>query len=335
MSQKQSRNNSEKPVADKKRKPARNQDQRQDDKPKNRPARGQDQKHEARRDQKHEQRRDLKNEQRRDRKHEPRRDQKHGQKPDQLQEQNENQDYIIGKNPVIEALKSERDINKILIAEGSQSGQMQQVIGMAKEANVIVQFVPKKKIDHLADGNHQGVIAQVAAYEYAEIDDLFAAAEKKNEAPFFLLLDEIEDPHNLGSIMRTADASGAHGIIIPKRRAVGLTTTVAKLSTGAIEYIPVARVTNMAQTIDELKERGVWIAGTDASAKQDFRQIDGTLPLGLVIGSEGKGMGRLIRDKCDFLLSLPMVGHVTSLNASVAAALLMYEVHRKRHPLGE
>ncbi|WP_226647376.1 23S rRNA (guanosine(2251)-2'-O)-methyltransferase RlmB [Mesobacillus subterraneus] len=259
----------------------------------------------------------------------------HVQKPDQVQEQNENQDYIIGKNPVIEALKSERDINKILIAEGSQSGQMQQVIGMAKEANVIVQFVPKKKIDQLADGNHQGVIAQVAAYEYAEIDDLFALAEKKNEAPFFLLLDEIEDPHNLGSIMRTADASGAHGIIIPKRRAVGLTATVAKLSTGAIEYIPVARVTNMAQTIDELKERGVWIAGTDASAKQDFRQMDGTLPLGLVIGSEGKGMGRLIRDKCDFLLSLPMVGHVTSLNASVAAALLMYEVYRKRQPLGE
>ena len=324
---KQSRNSRPKSVEDNKRKPARNQAQRQDEKPKNRPAKGQDQKHEARQD--------RKNEVGRDRKHEPRRDQKYGQKSDQLREQNENQDYIIGKNPVIEALKSERDINKILIAEGSQSGQMQQVIGMAKEANVIVQFVPKKKIDQLADGNHQGVIAQVAAYEYAEIDDLFAAAEKKNEAPFFLLLDEIEDPHNLGSIMRTADASGAHGIIIPKRRAVGLTATVAKLSTGAIEYIPVARVTNMAQTIDELKERGVWIAGTDASAKQDFRQMDGTLPLGLVIGSEGKGMGRLIRDKCDFLLSLPMVGHVTSLNASVAAALLMYEVHRKRQPLGE
>jgi 23S rRNA (guanosine2251-2'-O)-methyltransferase len=324
---KQSRNSRPKSVDDNKRKPARNQAQRQDEKPKNRPAKGQDQKHEARQD--------RKNEARRDRRHEPRRDQKYGQKSEQLREQNENQDYIIGKNPVIEALKSERDINKILIAEGSQSGQMQQVIGMAKEANVIVQFVPKKKIDQLADGNHQGVIAQVAAYEYAEIDDLFALAKKKNEAPFFLLLDEIEDPHNLGSIMRTADASGAHGIIIPKRRAVGLTATVAKLSTGAIEYIPVARVTNMAQTIDELKERGVWIAGTDASAKQDFRQMDGTLPLGLVIGSEGKGMGRLIRDKCDFLLSLPMVGHVTSLNASVAAALLMYEVHRKRHPLGE
>lgn len=244
-----------------------------------------------------------------------------------------NQDFIIGKNPVIEALKSERDINKIFIAEGSQGGQMQQVIGLAKSAGVLVQFVPKKKIDQMAEGNHQGVIAQVAAYQYAEIDDLFAAAEKKNEAPFFVLLDEIEDPHNLGSIMRTADAVGAHGIIIPKRRAVGLTATVAKASTGAIEYIPVVRVTNMARTIDELKERGVWIAGTDAKGKQDYRQFDGTMPIGLVIGSEGKGMGRLIRDKCDFLIRLPMAGHVTSLNASVASALLMYEVYRKRHPL--
>ncbi|MCM3706639.1 MULTISPECIES: 23S rRNA (guanosine(2251)-2'-O)-methyltransferase RlmB [Cytobacillus] len=243
------------------------------------------------------------------------------------------QDFIIGKNPVIEALKSERDINKIFIAEGSQGGQMQQVIGLAKSAGVLVQFVPKKKIDGMAEGNHQGVIAQVAAYQYAEIDDLFAVAEKKNEAPFFLLLDEIEDPHNLGSIMRTADAVGAHGIIIPKRRAVGLTATVAKASTGAIEYIPVVRVTNMSRTIDELKERGVWIAGTDAKGKQDYRQMDGAMPLGLVIGSEGKGMGRLIRDKCDFLINLPMAGHVTSLNASVAAALLMYEVYRKRHPL--
>lgn len=244
-----------------------------------------------------------------------------------------NQDYIIGKNPVIEAIKSNRDINKILIAEGSQKGQMQQVIGLAKESNVLVQFVPKKKIDQLVDGNHQGVIAQVAAYQYAELDDLFRTAEEKNETPFFILLDEIEDPHNLGSIMRTADAVGAHGIIIPKRRAVGLTATVAKASTGAIEYIPVVRVTNMSRTIDELKERGIWIAGTDAKGKEDYRQFDGNIPLGLVIGSEGKGMGRLIRDKCDFLIQLPMAGHVTSLNASVAAALLMYEVYRKRHPL--
>jgi 23S rRNA (guanosine2251-2'-O)-methyltransferase len=244
-----------------------------------------------------------------------------------------NEDYIVGKNPVIEALKSERDINKILIAESSQRGQMQQLIHLAKEANVLVQFVPKKKIDQITDENHQGVLAYVAAYQYAEIDDLFSAAEKKNEPPFFLLLDEIEDPHNLGSIMRTADSVGAHGIIIPKRRAVGLTATVAKASTGAIEYIPVVRVTNMARTIDELKERGVWIVGTDAKGKQDFRQMDGTMPLGLVIGSEGKGMGRLVKDKCDFLIHLPMVGHVTSLNASVAGALLMYEVYRKRHPL--
>lgn len=242
-------------------------------------------------------------------------------------------DYIIGKNPVIEALKSDRDMNKIFIAEGSQKGQMQQVIGLAKENHVLVQFVPKKKLDQLVEGNHQGVVAQVAAYQYAELDDLFAAAEQKNEAPFFILLDEIEDPHNLGSIMRTADAVGAHGIIIPKRRAVGLTATVAKASTGAIEYIPVVRITNMARTIDDLKERGVWIAGTDASGKEDFRSFDGTIPLGLVIGSEGKGMGRLIRDKCDFLIRLPMKGHVTSLNASVAAALLMYEVYRKRTPL--
>lgn len=245
----------------------------------------------------------------------------------------DNKDYIIGKNPVMEALRSERDINKILIAESSQRGQMQQLIQLAKEANVIVQFVPKKKIDQISDENHQGVLAYVAAYQYAEMDDLFAAAEKKNESPFFLLLDEIEDPHNLGSIMRTADAVGAHGIIIPKRRAVGLTATVAKASTGAIEHIPVVRVTNMARTIDELKERGIWIAGTDASGKQDYRQFDGTLPLGLVIGSEGKGMGRLVRDKCDFLINLPMAGKVTSLNASVAAALLMYEVYRRRHPL--
>lgn len=244
-----------------------------------------------------------------------------------------NSDYIVGKNAVIEALKSERDVNKIFIAEGSQKGQMQTVIALAKESNVLVQFVPKKKLDGMVDANHQGVVAQVAAYQYAEIDDLFEVAAKSDQPPFFLLLDEIEDPHNLGSIMRTADAVGAHGIIIPRRRAVGLTATVAKASTGAIEHIPVVRVTNMARTIDELKERGIWIAGTDAKGSEDYREFDGTMPLGLVIGSEGKGMGRLIREKCDFLIQLPMAGRVTSLNASVAAALLMYEVYRKRHPI--
>ncbi|KAB7704649.1 23S rRNA (guanosine(2251)-2'-O)-methyltransferase RlmB [Bacillus aerolatus] len=244
-------------------------------------------------------------------------------------------EFIAGRNPVLEALRSDREINKIWIAEGAQRGSVQQIIKAAKEKNVLVQFVPKQKVDQMSDENHQGVVASVAAYNYAELDDLFEKAEKSGEAPFFLLLDEIEDPHNLGSIMRTADAVGAHGIIIPKRRAVGLTAAVAKASTGAIEYIPVVRVTNLSRTIDELKERGVWIAGTDAKGADDYRQLDGTMPLGLVIGSEGKGMGRLIKEKCDFLIQLPMAGRVTSLNASVAAGLLMYEVYRRRHPLGE
>ncbi|MBM7704985.1 23S rRNA (guanosine(2251)-2'-O)-methyltransferase RlmB [Metabacillus iocasae] len=246
----------------------------------------------------------------------------------------EQHEYIIGKNPVLEALRAERDINKIWISEGSQRGQMNAITQLAKENGVLVQFVPKKKIEQMVEGNHQGVVAQVAAYQYAELDDLFAKAEQQNEQPFFLILDEIEDPHNLGSIMRTADAVGAHGIIIPKRRAVGLTATVAKASTGAIEHIPVVRVTNLSRTIEELKERGLWIMGTDAKGKDDYRNLDGQMSLGLVIGSEGKGMSRLIRDKCDFLIHLPMVGNVTSLNASVAASLLMYEVYRKRHPLG-
>ncbi|XXM71729.1 23S rRNA (guanosine(2251)-2'-O)-methyltransferase RlmB [Lysinibacillus sphaericus] len=244
-------------------------------------------------------------------------------------------DFIGGRNPVIEALKSGREINKIWIAEGSQKGSIQQVLGLAKEAGVMVQFVPKKKIEQMVAENHQGVVASVAAYEYAEIDDIFDKAAKKGEDPFILILDELEDPHNLGSIMRTADAAGAHGIIIPKRRAVGLTSTVAKASTGAIEHIPVARVTNLSRAVDELKDRGVWVAGTDAKGKQDYRQLDGTLPIGLIIGSEGKGMSRILRDKCDFLVQLPMVGRVTSLNASVAASILMYEVYRNRHPLGE
>lgn len=244
-------------------------------------------------------------------------------------------DYIIGRNPVIEALKSGRDINKIWIAEGAQRHAVEPVLEWAKRRGVLVQYVPKRKLDQMVDGVHQGVIAQAAAYRYYEVDDLFARAARREEAPFFLILDEIEDPHNLGAIMRTADAVGAHGLIIPKRRSVGLTPTVAKASTGAIEHVPVVRVTNLARTIDELKERGVWVAGTDADAKDDYRFLDGTMPLALVIGSEGKGISRLVREKCDFLFRLPMRGHVTSLNASVAASLLMYEVYRKRYPLGE
>ncbi|WLR41962.1 23S rRNA (guanosine(2251)-2'-O)-methyltransferase RlmB [Bacillus carboniphilus] len=242
-------------------------------------------------------------------------------------------EFIIGKNPIIEALKTDRDINRIWLGEHTNKGQAKQLLQLAKEKGIIVQQVPKKKLDQMVDGNHQGVIAQVAAYQYASLDDLFEIAEKRGESPFFLLLDEIEDPHNLGSIMRTADAVGAHGIIIPKRRAVGLTYSVSKASTGAIEYIPVVRVTNIANTIDELKEKGLWIVGTDAKATDDYRDIDGNMSIGLVIGSEGKGMGRLIKNKCDFLINIPMIGKVTSLNASVAASILMFEVFRKRNPL--
>lgn len=246
-----------------------------------------------------------------------------------------NNDVIIGRNPVLEAIRSGRDINKILIAEGAQKGSIGQVIQQAKKERVQVQTVPKKKLDAIVDGqNHQGVLAYVAAYDYAEIDDIFDRAKELDTEPFILVLDEIEDPHNLGSILRTADAVGAHGVIIPKRRAVGLTSAVAKASTGAIEYVPVARVTNIARTIDELKERGVWFAATDAKGDQDYRQANYDMPIGLVIGSEGKGIGRLVKEKCDFLVSLPMEGKVTSLNASVAAALLMYEVHRQRKPVG-
>ena len=244
----------------------------------------------------------------------------------------ENNEMIAGKNPVLEALRAGREINKLWVAEGVKKTGIQELIDLAKERGVLIQFVPKQKVDKLAD-NHQGIVASVAAYQYAEIEDLFNAAKAKNEDPFFLILDELEDPHNLGSIMRTADAIGVHGIIIPKRRAVGLTAVVAKASTGAIEHVPVVRVTNLAQTVDELKERGVWIAGTDAKGSADYRKMDATLPLAIIIGSEGKGMARLLKDKCDFLYHLPMVGHVTSLNASVAAALLMYEVYRKRTEL--
>lgn len=243
-------------------------------------------------------------------------------------------EIIGGKNPVLEALRADRDINKIWIAEGVQKKNIIELLDLAKEKGVLVQFVPKKKVDGLTDTNHQGIAAAVAAYNYAELDDLFKAAEARSEDPFFLILDELEDPHNLGSIMRTADAIGVHGLIIPKRRAVGLTGVVAKSSTGAIEHVPVVRVNNLSQTVDELKKRGIWIAGTDAKESMDYRNMDAGLPLAVIIGSEGKGMSRILREKCDFLYQLPMIGHVTSLNASVAASLLMYEVYRKRHPLG-
>lgn len=244
------------------------------------------------------------------------------------------EEWIAGKNPVIEALKSGRSINKILVSDHLKSQATQKLQALAKESGIIVQQVPKQKIDQLVDENHQGVAASVAAYSYASLDDIFQLAAEKEEDPFFILLDEIEDPHNLGSILRTADATGAHGVIIPKRRAVGLTATVAKTSAGAIEYVPVVRITNMAQTIEELKSRNVWVVGTEAEGTEDYRALEGTMPLALVIGNEGKGISRLVKEKCDWTVRLAMQGKVSSLNASVAASLLMYEVYRKRHPLG-
>lgn len=244
------------------------------------------------------------------------------------------EEIIIGKNAVTEALKSGRTINKVLLSSQLQGNTARAIRELARTVGVITQDVPKSKLDGLSDGVHQGIIAYVAAYAYYELEDLFDIAEEKSEDPFFIILDELEDPHNLGSILRTADSVGAHGVIIPKRRAVGLTATVAKTSAGAIEHVPVVRVTNIAQTIDKLKEKNVWIIGTDADGKEDYRALDGTLPLALVIGNEGKGISQLVKKKCDWHLSLPMVGKVTSLNASVACGLLLYEVYRKRNPIG-
>ncbi|WP_067729185.1 23S rRNA (guanosine(2251)-2'-O)-methyltransferase RlmB [Oceanobacillus damuensis] len=245
------------------------------------------------------------------------------------------QEMIIGKNPVIEALKSGHSVNKVLVSEQLNPNVLRKLNQLAREAGTIVQKVPKSKLDQMESGNHQGIIAYVASYQYASIEDLFQRAEEREEDPFFIILDELEDPHNLGSILRTADATGAHGVIIPKRRSVGLTATVAKTAAGAIEHIPVTRVTNIANTIDELKERNVWVVGTEAEATEDYRKLDGSLPIALVIGNEGKGISRLVRKKCDWTVNLPMKGKVTSLNASVACSLLLYEVYRKRYPLGE
>ncbi|WP_423188277.1 23S rRNA (guanosine(2251)-2'-O)-methyltransferase RlmB [Alkalibacterium sp. f15] len=242
-------------------------------------------------------------------------------------------EMVYGRNPVLETLKSERDVNKLFVQDGLTDNKITKVLNEAKKRKVQLSFVPKTKLDHLSDGgNHQGLLLAASPVNYASLDDLFEKAKAKNEEPFFILLDGIEDPHNLGSILRTADASGVHGVIIPKRRAVGLTSTVAKASAGAIEHVLVARVTNMAQTIDELKDRGLWIFGTDMKGK-DYRYWEVSSPIGLVIGSEGKGISRLVKEKVDETLSIPMVGDVQSLNAGVASSLLMYEVFRKRNVL--
>lgn len=243
------------------------------------------------------------------------------------------EEMIAGKHAVLEALRSGRPINKIWIAQGSSLHLIQPVIDAAKAQGVIYQFVDRRKLDQMfADKHirHQGVAAQAAPHQYADIEDLFSLAEERGEAPFFVILDEIEDPHNLGSILRTVECAGAHGVVIPRRRSAGITAVVAKTSAGAVEYVPVARAGNLAQTIDMLKQRGVWIAGADAAAERSVYEADLTGPLAIVIGSEGRGLSRLVREKCDFLVKLPLLGRIQSLNASVAAGILLYEAVRQR-----
>lgn len=245
----------------------------------------------------------------------------------------DNAEFIFGIHAATEALKGEIQINKVWLQSGLQDKTRNELTTLAKKRGLIIQDAPKAKLDELTDGqNHQGVVLSIAAYAYASIDDMFALAAEKDEAPFILILDSIEDPHNLGSILRTADAAGVHGVIIPKRRAVQLTSTVAKTSTGAIEHVPVARVTNLVQTVEKLKERGLWVFGTDMD-ETDYRRWDAKGATALIIGNEGKGISPLLKKTVDETLSIPMIGHVQSLNASVAASLLIYQGFNSRNPL--
>lgn len=238
-------------------------------------------------------------------------------------------EYIPGRNGVAEALKAGRSFIKLYVGEGKVEGSLKEILGKAKEAGVPVQRVPKKKLDELYHGNHQGVIGAVAAYEYAEIDDMLSAAAARGEDPFLLMLSEVEDPHNLGAIMRTAEIAGAHGIIIPKNNSVGLNATVAKIAAGAAEYLPVARVANLVQAAKELKEKGLWVYGAAMEGTSIWQQeMKG--PVLLVIGGEDRGIPRLLLQNCDFKVTIPMQGHVTSLNASVAAGIMIYEIIRQR-----
>lgn len=237
---------------------------------------------------------------------------------------------IEGRNAVLEALRSGKTIDKLFILDGCKDGPVNTIAKEAKKQNTIVQYVKKERLDQLSETKkHQGVIAMAAAYAYAEVEDILENARKKGEQPFLILLDGIEDPHNLGAIIRTANIAGAHGVIIPKRRAVGLTSTVAKTSAGALNYTPVAKVTNLTQTIKELKEQGIWFVGADMDGKTMY-QLDLKGPIAMVIGKEGEGLSKLVKENCDFIASIPMKGEIDSLNASVAAGVLGFEIVRQR-----
>lgn len=235
-----------------------------------------------------------------------------------------------GRNCVLEAFRAGKTIDKLFVLDGCQDGPVKSIIREAKKGDTVIQFVKKERLDQMSeDGKHQGVIAYAAAYEYSEISDMFKKAEEKGEQPFFVLLDGIEDPHNLGAIIRTANQAGAHGVITTKRRAVGLTATVVKASAGALNYTPVAKVTNLVSTIEELKEKGMWFVCADMGGELMYKQ-NLTGPIGLVIGSEGEGVSRLVKEKCDFVAAIPMKGEIDSLNASVAMGVLAYEIVRQR-----
>ncbi len=239
-------------------------------------------------------------------------------------------DVISGRNPVSEAIRSKRAIDKILVARGEKSGAVVGILAKARENQIPVKEVDRVKLDHISgNSNHQGIVAFAAVKEYSTVDDIFEYAESQNEAPFIIVLDEIEDPHNLGAIIRTAECAGVHGIVVPKRRSAGLSYTVGKASAGAIEYMRVARVTNISNLLDELKARGVWVYGADMNGT-DYTKCDFSGACAIVIGNEGKGISRLVREKCDVIVSLPMKGKINSLNASVAAGILMYSAMKSR-----
>ena len=239
-------------------------------------------------------------------------------------------EQIEGRNAVLEAFRSGKCVDKLFILDGCQDGPVRTIAREARKKDTIIHYVSKERLDQLSETRaHQGVIAQVAAYEYSTVEDILAKAEEKGEPPFLILLDNVEDPHNLGAIIRTANLAGAHGVIIPKRRAVGLTSTVAKTSAGAINYTPVAKVTNLVRTMEELKEKGIWFVCADMGGESMYR-MNLTGPIGLVIGNEGEGVSRLVKEACDFTASIPMKGDIDSLNASVAAGVLAYEIVRQR-----
>lgn len=240
------------------------------------------------------------------------------------------EDMLAGRNAVMEALKGSSRINRLMVADGSSEGSIRELIAVAKEKGVPVQFLERSKLDSMAKGiRHQGVLAQVSPVEYVELEDILSKAREKQEDPFIILLDELEDPHNLGAILRSADAAGAHGVLIPKRRSCPLSATVAKTSAGAVEHVPVARIGNIVQTIKALKEEGLWVAGADMDGK-NYYEADLTGPLLLIVGSEGQGIGRLVKEQCDFIVRIPMLGAINSLNASVAGSVLMFEVTKQR-----